>query len=155
MSNKELFVKAHEMTKEIKKEYPEVDYMAQFSLCLAYLQEGEKKMVELKGTEKQVKWAEDIRKNYLETLERMIEGVKAEDIKSIKPIWRECKAEISSKIKDKTTPEVAKAALEVIMEIKNKIENTESAKKFIEVYNGHKFSAPHEVNTINILSQFR
>lgn len=44
MSNKELFVKAHKMAKEIKKEYPEVDYMFQFSLCLSYLRkEGEVK----------------------------------------------------------------------------------------------------------------
>ncbi|MDU7085932.1 MAG: hypothetical protein E6344_19785 [Clostridium sp.] len=41
MSNKELFVKAHKMAKEIKKEYPEVDYMLQFSLCLTYLREEE------------------------------------------------------------------------------------------------------------------
>lgn len=40
MSNKELFIKAHKMTKEIKKEYPEVDYMFQFSLCLSYLKES-------------------------------------------------------------------------------------------------------------------
>lgn len=155
MSNKELFVKAHGMTKEIKREYPEVDYMLQFSLCLAYLQEGEKKMVELKGTEKQIAWAEDIRKNYLDTLEGMMENVKNENMGTIKMVMREYKSEIVSKVKEKTTPEAARVILDILTEIKNKIENTDSAKKFIEVYNGHRFSAPHEVSTMDILGQFR
>jgi len=74
MSNKELFVKAHEMTKKIKKEYPEVDYMVQFSLCLTYLQEGEKEMVELKGTEKQIKWATEIRNQMVEAIS-IVDGI--------------------------------------------------------------------------------
>lgn len=62
MTKKEIMIKAHKMAKEIKAEYPAVDYKFQLGLCLAYLhQEGENEMVELKGTEKQVKWAEDIR----------------------------------------------------------------------------------------------
>lgn len=45
MTKKELMIKAHQMTKEIKREYPEVDYKFQLGLCLAYLQgEGEVKM---------------------------------------------------------------------------------------------------------------
>jgi|GEM_PF-3033485 len=157
MSNKELFVKAHEMSKEIKKEYTEVDYKLQFSLCLAYLRngEGEEEMIELQGTEKQIAWAEDIRKNYLGTLERIIEGVKKENVENIKLVWDEYKKEISSKINDKTTPEVARVALEILIEIKSKIENTDSAKKFIEVYSSHRYFAPHEINTINILGEFR
>lgn len=154
MNKSNLMSKAHKIAKELVG-----DYSVRLSIALkmvwAEIKKGVKKMVELVGTEKQIAWAEDIRSNYLETLERIIEGVKAEDIKSIKLIWRECKEEISSKIKDKTTPEVAKAALEIIMEIKNKIENTDSAKKFIEVYNSHRYFAPHEINTINILGQFR
>lgn len=53
---------AHKLTKEIKAEYPNVDYMAQLGICIAYLSEnkGEIKMVELKGSEKQIKWAEEI-----------------------------------------------------------------------------------------------
>lgn len=71
MTKKELMVKAHQLTKEIKAEYPEVDYKFQLGLCLAYLHaEGEnKEMVELKGSEKQVKWAEDIRKEMLNDIE--------------------------------------------------------------------------------------
>lgn len=41
MSNRELFVKAHKMAKEIKNKYPNVDYRFQFSLCLAYLRNEE------------------------------------------------------------------------------------------------------------------
>ncbi len=65
MTKKELMIKAHEMTREIKNEYPEIDYKFQLGLCLAYLQE-KGKMVELKGSEKQIKWAESIREKVLE-----------------------------------------------------------------------------------------
>lgn len=64
---KNLFKEAHKLTKEIKAEYPNIDYKAQFGICLSYLQEmkGECKMVELKGSEKQIKWAKDIRQQIL------------------------------------------------------------------------------------------
>jgi len=44
MTRKKLFKQAHKMTKEIVEKYKDVDYQAQFSLCLAYLlnkKEGE------------------------------------------------------------------------------------------------------------------
>ena len=46
---KNLMKEAHKMTKEIKEQYPEVDYQAQLGLCLSFLaqeskKEGEKKM---------------------------------------------------------------------------------------------------------------
>lgn len=45
MTKKELMIKAHKMTKEIKAEYPAIDYKFQLGLCLAYLhEEGEKEM---------------------------------------------------------------------------------------------------------------
>lgn len=34
---KNIFRRAHEMAREIKREYPEVDYRTQFGLCLSYL----------------------------------------------------------------------------------------------------------------------
>ena len=34
---KNLFKEAHKLTKEIKEQYPEVDYKAQFGICLSYL----------------------------------------------------------------------------------------------------------------------
>ena len=37
MTNKELFIKAHKMTREIKAQHPDVDYRAQFGLCLSYV----------------------------------------------------------------------------------------------------------------------
>lgn len=39
MTKKELFTKAHEMTRKIKAEYPEINYRAQFSICLKALTE--------------------------------------------------------------------------------------------------------------------
>ena len=67
---KNIMKEAHRLTREIKAEFPEVDYQAQLGICISYLYENEKKenvkMVELKGTEKQVKWAEDIRRKAIE-----------------------------------------------------------------------------------------
>lgn len=70
---KNLFKEAHKLTKEIKKEFSNVDYKAQFGICLSYLQEkkGDCKVVELKGTERQVAWAENIREGLVELLNDM------------------------------------------------------------------------------------
>jgi hypothetical protein len=63
--NGELVRKAHKETKKMKKEFPEITYQFQFGLEMKYLlseiKEVEDTMVELKGTPKQVAWAEDIR----------------------------------------------------------------------------------------------
>ena len=68
MLNKNLLKEAHKLTREIKNQYPEVDYKAQLGICISYLCNKEVKgMVELEGTEKQVKWAEKIRKEMLDT----------------------------------------------------------------------------------------
>lgn len=74
MTNKELFKAAHKMAKEIKAQYPEVDYKFQFSLCLAFIKEkGEKEeMSELQGSPKQIKWANDIRAKQLAELDKMV-----------------------------------------------------------------------------------
>ena len=37
MNEMNLLKKAHELTKEIKREYPEVDYKAQLGICLTFL----------------------------------------------------------------------------------------------------------------------
>jgi len=71
---REIFLKAHQMTREIKRQYQEVDYRAQFGLCLSYLLKNRKEVKdmeypELTGTPKQVAWAYDIR-------EKMVEGMK-------------------------------------------------------------------------------
>ncbi len=68
MNKKELMKKAHKMTREIKREYPKVDYKFQLGLCLAYLCEnkGGIELLELNGSEKQVKWANNIRREMIE-----------------------------------------------------------------------------------------
>lgn len=61
---------AHKMTKQIVSEYGNVDYKTQLGLCLSFLsQEGGKEMVELKGTEKQIKWAGDLRSRFIKYLD--------------------------------------------------------------------------------------
>lgn len=42
MTKKEMMQKAHEMAREIKNEYPSVDYKFQLGLCLKYLYKEEK-----------------------------------------------------------------------------------------------------------------
>src|SRR5690554_4614061 len=79
---KKVFKKAHEMTRKFVEKYG-VDYQAQFGLCLSYLLEKEREvgnmnieMKELKGTEKQIKFANDIKEATLEIVnqfERAIE----------------------------------------------------------------------------------
>ncbi|EOU1110495.1 hypothetical protein ABVP48_001935 [Clostridium perfringens] len=61
---------AHRLTKEIKKEFPEVDYKAQLGICMSYLLngEGENEMVELVGSEKQIAWAKEIKETLLARL---------------------------------------------------------------------------------------
>ena len=85
-----LMKEAHKLTKEIKKQYPEVDYKTQLGLCLSFLsqEKGDNEMVELKGTEKQVKWANDIRNRIIkvnEIFEKAIEGVDMD--KMAKSTW--------------------------------------------------------------------
>lgn len=81
MKMKKVFKKAHEMTRKFVEKYG-VDYRAQFGLCLSYLLEKEKeesnmkiKMKELKGTPKQIKFADDIKKAVLEIIERLPEAI--------------------------------------------------------------------------------
>ena len=156
MTKKELMIKAHQMTKEIKNEYPEVDYKFQLGLCLAYLQgEGEVKMVELKGSEKQVKWAEDIRNQYLKNVDGIIEGVENKLRSYVRPVVEEFKEEIYSKMKEETKAERRRVILEILKEIKEKIENEESAKKFIDVYTSFKYVPAYEITAISVLAEFR
>ncbi|WP_077369727.1 hypothetical protein [Anaerosalibacter sp. Marseille-P3206] len=68
---KNIFKEAHEMTRKMKERYPEVDYQTQFGLYVSYLfEEGkeEEEVKELKGTPKQIAWAEDIRTKFLKQI---------------------------------------------------------------------------------------
>lgn len=69
---KKIMKEAHKMTREIVNKYG-VDYKTQFGLCLAYLlnNKEESKVVELKGSEKQVAWAEKIRAELIEKFEKL------------------------------------------------------------------------------------
>lgn len=122
MTKKELMIKAHKMVKEIKKEYPTVDYKFQLSLCLAYLYEskGEKEMVELKGSEKQVAWAENIRKVVIEATKGAAEEYEKMQSETFKRNGKR------SKVRDR---KIAR-----LNEMINEFENNDSSKFFIEEY---------------------
>lgn len=68
-----IMIEAHRMTKEIKNNSPEVDYRTQLGLCLSFLmtkKEGKvMEMAKLEGSEKQIKWAEDLRKEFIANIE--------------------------------------------------------------------------------------
>ena len=77
-----LMKEAHKMTKEIKEQYPEVDYQAQLGLCLSFLaQEGEEvKKIEGKS-EKQIKYAEHCRETTIARLEARLNRLNRKGIK--------------------------------------------------------------------------
>ena len=123
--------RAHQLTKEIKREYPEVDYKAQLGICLTFLYDNKevKGMVELEGTEKQVRWAEEIRREMLDT-------------KNIEMALNKFGAMESEKVQ---------AVLSILRNFKERVNTETSAKWFIENrglvhnvlsngYDGHEFS---------------
>ena len=80
MTKKELMKKAHQMTKEIKTQYPKVDYKFQFGLCLSFLinkDETEMEEKKLEGSEKQAKWATEIREVVVECAKKDVEKAQA------------------------------------------------------------------------------
>ena len=126
---KNLMKEAHKLTKQIVSEYGDVDYMTQLGLCLSFLsQEGGKEMVELKGTEKQVKWAEDIRNRIIkvnEIFEKAIEGVDMD--KMAKSTWLDDNMYViaQASLKNILAQEEAKFFIENFRDLKDyMIENT-------------------------------
>lgn len=124
-----LMKEAHKLTKQIVSEYGDVDYMTQLGLCLSFLsQEGGKEMVELKGTEKQVKWAEDIRNRIIkvnEIFEKAIEGV--DMYKMAKSTWLDDNMYVIAQesLKNILVQEEAKFFIENFRDLKDyMIENT-------------------------------
>lgn len=78
---KNLMKEAHKMTKEIKEQYPEVDYQAQLGLCLSFLaQEGEQEMKIEGKSEKQIKYAENCRDSRIAQFERKIERLGTSEV---------------------------------------------------------------------------
>lgn len=121
-----LMKEAHRLTKKIKNEFPEVNYKFQLGICMSYLLngEGENEMVELQGSEKQVKWATDIRENIIKSIDRALE--KLEEIQS----ERVSKGRKRVRIFDKRINK-----LKVLLE---EVKNESSAKIFIEEYRSKK-----------------
>ena len=124
-----LMKEAHKMTREIVNKYGDVDYMTQLGLCLSFLsQEGGKEMIELKGTEKQVKWAEDIRNRIIkvnEIFEKAIEGVDMD--KMAKSTWLDDNMYViaQASLKNILAQEEAKFFIENFRNLKDyMIENT-------------------------------
>ena len=124
-----LMKEAHKLTKQIVSEYGDVDYITQLGLCLSFLsQEGGKEMVELKGTEKQVKWAEDIRNRIIkvnEIFEKAIEGVDMD--KMAKSTWLDDNMYViaQASLKNILAQEEAKFFIENFRDLKDyMIENT-------------------------------
>ena len=124
-----LMKEAHKMTREIVNKYGDVNYMTQLGLCLSFLsQEGGKEMVELKGTEKQVKWAEDIRNRIIkvnEIFEKAIEGVDMD--KMAKSTWLDDNMYViaQTSLKNILVQEEAKFFIENFRDLKDyMIENT-------------------------------
>lgn len=80
-----VFKKAHEITKQIIKKGD--SYKATFALALKFVYSQIKKemnkLVELKGTEKQVKWADDIRNRMIRINEIFKETTKDTDMTNV------------------------------------------------------------------------
>lgn len=74
---KNIMKEAHNLTKKIIRKGD--SYKATFRICLSYVhsqaKKGVKKMVELKGTEKQVKYANDIKDNLVATMTNAINAI--------------------------------------------------------------------------------
>ena len=104
---------AHKMAKEITTKYNDVDYKVQLGLCISYLasKEEEVEMVELKGSEKQIAWAKDIKADMLKGFE-IIE-------------------KIEEAFKGQTNPNFI-TVLDAFKTAKEAVKNNDSAKWFIE-----------------------
>ncbi|HBF1316293.1 TPA: hypothetical protein KNR63_003874, partial [Clostridioides difficile] len=103
------------------RKYSNVDYKVQFSLCLSFLnKKGDIKLKELKGSEKQIIWANDIRTDIL-NLTNELEKSKIERIKNE-----------DYKIKDMSIEEMTERCKRKFERIREAISNIENAKFFID-----------------------
>ena len=131
---KELMRKAHQMTREIKGEFPNVDYKFQLGLCISYLSKNEEKeddnMVELKGSEKQVKWANDIRENIIKMFDEKIELMSGEEKSyAIKNELIQNRQYFKNKVK--TTQEARMEYVSILKEVKEAILNKDKSTWYI------------------------
>ena len=123
---KNIMKEAHNLTKKIIRKGD--SYKATFRICLSYVhsqvKKGVNKMVELKGSEKQVKWALEIRKQVLE----VIENARTRKVEEV--------SKRADKVKKDGTVITAKDRVEKMNkrfnELTKSIENNESSVFFIE-----------------------
>lgn len=123
---KNIMKEAHNLTKKIIRKGD--SYKATFRICLSYVhsqvKKGVNKMVELKGSEKQVKWALEIRKQVLE----VIENARTRKVEEV--------SKRADKVKKDGTIITAKDRVEKMNkrfnELTKSIENNESSVFFIE-----------------------
>ena len=123
---KNIMKEAHNLTKKIIRKGD--SYRATFRICLSYVhsqvKKGVNKMVELKGSEKQVKWALEIRKQVLE----VIENARTRKVEEV--------SKRADKVKKNGTIITAKDRVEKMNkrfnELTKSIENNESSVFFIE-----------------------
>lgn len=123
---KNIMKEAHNLTKKIIRKGD--SYKATFRICLSFVhsqvKKGVNKMVELKGSEKQIKWALEIRKQVLE----VIENVRTRKVEEV--------SKRADKVKKDGTVITAKDRVEKMNkrfnELTKSIENNESSVFFIE-----------------------
>ena len=123
---KNIMKEAHNLTKKIIRKGD--NYRATFRICLSFVhsqvRKGINKMVELKGSEKQVKWALEIRKQVLE----VIENARTRKVEEV--------SKRPDKVKKDGTIITAKDRVEKMNkrfnELTKSIENNESSAFFIE-----------------------
>lgn len=127
---KNVMKKAHEITKKIIRKGD--SYRATFRLALSFahslVKKGVNKMVELKGTEKQVKYANDIRIFLINTIEEL----KEISILNVEEKWEGYKD--SKKEKFGTKENLMAKREERFNKVKETIVNIEDAKIIIENY---------------------
>lgn len=128
---KNLLKEAHKLTKEIKNKYPEVDYKAQLGICISYLNNKEEnEMVELKGTEKQIDWAEKLREDVLNKFDEKLDLILNGAYEDVRNTLVRNKKMFKNTVKKADDARVEYANL--LKEVKAVIENQEEAKFFIE-----------------------
>ena len=149
-----IMIEAHRMTKEIKNNSPEVDYRAQLGLCLSFLMMNKKEekvleMAKLEGSEKQVKWAESLREEFIKRVQKCKSMFNVSSEKGKRMFKIDMAFALNTNQDDKNFKKLYEIEKEFneedIQEMINNIdtytnlllENEKSAKFFIETRNQH------------------
>ena len=123
-----VFKKAHEITKKIIRKGD--SYRETFRLALIFvyseLKKGANKMIELKGTEKQVKYANDIKSKLVKTINNAMQELEKFQAENIEINGKR------SKKRDRLISEM-KNELDIIINIENSKEIIESYKNIFDL----------------------